>query len=169
MKKIIYISVIILLFVNITSVFATSTTNITKNNATGDMEVIYTVEDGYLISIPESFNLEKDKEVVKTIHAEDVYIEYGTKLQITVSGANCSGDSSWYIVDEEEGNNKNRYEYTIGTQTGDADIEDDATILTVEAGELEGSQKLYFNLKDEVTKSGTYSDILTFEAEIVES
>lgn len=173
MKRSFLIIVFTMLFVSISSVFAANMTEITNSNNTGDIKIIYTVSDSYLVSIPEAFDLIAGEEVSRTIYAEDVCIGYGMELQLTVSGANCSGEGenrAWYIVDEEEGNENNRYEYTIGTESGLADVKDDGVVLTVLAGDTNGdSQDLFFNLKDEVTKSGTYSDTLTFSVGIVKS
>ena len=152
-----------LTFVNLTSVMAAKTTTITNTNNTGDIEIIYTVEQSYLISIPETFNLKKNEEVVKTVYAEDVCIDYGTVLKVLISGANY--DDAWYIVDE--GNEENRFEYTVGTESEFDDVENDEAILVVHAGNTgKHSQNLFFNLVDDVNKSGTYSDTLTFTVEI---
>lgn len=159
-----------LLFINIGSVFASNYTEINEDINSGETKIIYTVSDTYLISIPEAFDLNQNEEVSKTVYAEDVCIGYGMELQIKISGANCFGDEEWYIVDETPGNEANKYEYTIGTETGLDDVKDESVILKVQAGNLEGSyQKLFFNMKDTVTKSGVYSDTLTFSVLIVES
>lgn len=168
MKKLLLIMVMIFSLTAICPVFASDVTTITNTNNTGDIEVIYTVEDSYLITIPDEFKLSKDDEVSVEISATDVCIGYGTELQVIITGANCvEDDPAWYIVDES--NAENKFEYTIGSESGLDDIVDGTAVIIVDAGNTDGeTQELFFNLKDSVTTSGTYSDLLTFRAEIVD-
>lgn len=167
MKKLLLLFTMIFTIVAVCPVFASDVTEITNTNNTGDIEVIYTVEDSYFITIPDEFKLSKDEEVSVEISATDVCIGYGTELQVIITGANCvEGDSAWYIADES--NEENKFEYTIGSESGLDDIVDGTAVIIVDAGNTEGdSQELFFNLKEPVTTSGTYSDLLTFRAEIV--
>ena len=167
MKKLLILFTLIFTIVAVCPVFASDVTKITNSNNTGDIEVIYTVEDSYMITIPDQFQLSKDEEVSVEISATDVCIEYGTTLEVVITGANCvEGDTAWYIADEK--NRENKYEYTIGSESGLDDITDGFAVIIVDAGNTEGeTQELFFNLKEPVTTSGTYSDLLTFTAEVV--
>lgn len=171
MKKLLLSITIIMIVMTICPVFAANITTITNTDSTGDIEVIYTVEDSYVISIPETLNLSKDKTVKSTISAKDVCIGYGTELAITMSGANCDElTGEWYIEDEEHP--ESRFKYLISTKDANpsGDILNKDTVLTVPAGNTAGiSTDLYFELEEDVTKSGTYSDTLTFKAEIIEA
>lgn len=170
MKRHFLVVALILIFVNIGSVFASNFTEINTENNSCETTVIYNVSDSYLISIPETFDLKQDEEVSRTVYAEDIYIGYGMELRIKISGANCLDDGSWYITGESPENTSNKYEYTIGTKTELEDVKDESVIISVQAGDLDGdSQTLFFNLKDTVTKPGVYSDTLTFSVSIVEA
>ena len=168
MKKLLLLYTMIFTIIAVCPVFASDVTKITNENNTGDIEVIYTVEDSYILTIPDQFQLLKDKEVSVEISATDVCIGYGTTLEVIITGANCvEGDLAWYIADED--NLDNKFEYTIGSKSGLDDIVDETKVIVVDAGNTEGeTQKFFFNLKEPVTTSGTYSDLLTFTAEVVD-
>lgn len=167
MKKLLLSIIVITLIMTICPVFAANVTTITTADSTGDIEVIYTVEDSYVISIPETLTLAKGATVKSTISARDVCIEYGTELNVKINGANCDNQKRWYIEDEEHA--QNRFEYMISTKYANpsGDVLNGDAVLTVPAGNTEGgTADLYFELKDDVNKSGTYSDVLTFSASI---
>jgi spermidine/putrescine-binding protein len=117
--------------------------------------VTYGLESGYTVVIPESVVLATDTHKgTATIEASDVLLAYGETLKVTVTGIDKLVDAS----DAE-----NTLSYKVGTTDGAEDVVNGTVVLSVAAGTVAGGeQDLYFELTQDVTKAGAYSDTLTF-------
>ena len=139
-----------------TTVFAaTTTTDLNDTTKTGTTTLTYEQASGYTVTIPADFNVTKD-EVSQTISAKDVVIPSGKSMKVKVSSPNYA--TGWYLIDKE--NTENKLAYTM-KKGADAVVSGDE-ILSVSAGTISGSQALLFQVTDNVTKAGTYTDTLTF-------
>lgn len=127
--------------------------------------VKYGVSDGFTVTIPAELTLQKDAEVTQTISATNVFLEYGQKLEVTVESDNNDG-TNWYLKHLKDTSKK--LPYTIGNTTkGNEVTKINDTVLTVEAGDLEESSILYFNLIGEPDLAGNYQDTLKFTVTVV--
>lgn len=165
MKKLFLALAMTMMVGSVATVFATEAPTFDIEDAEGTTKVTYSVSDSYTITIPSEFSLETTA-VEKDISASGVFIANAKKLQVTIAGKNCV-DGAWYIVDESAGNSANKFEYMIKDDQ-DVEVQNNGVILEVEAGNNETvTESLSFELVDSVTKAGTYSDLLTFTAAVV--
>ena len=167
MKKLFLVSAIVLSLGVIAPVFAaeTSIEGDATGTETGTMEITYGVDSGYTVTIPANLNLTNTDPVEKTISAENVMIDFGTSLKVSISSENYS-DLKWYMVDTATGASSNKVEYTI--KDGENAVANDDVVLEVEAGadDLSGSNTLTFQVPKVPTKAGTYKDTLKFTVEV---
>ena len=114
MKKLFLVSAIVLSLGVIAPVFAaeTSIEGDATGTETGTMDIIYGVESGYTVTIPANLNLTDTNPVEKTISAENVMIDFGTSLKVSISSENYS-DLKWYMVDTATGASSNKVEYSF--------------------------------------------------------
>lgn len=158
MKKIFYITTLLIIMITSVSVFATSV-EITEEGRV-DTAVTYGVSEGFQIIIPPDFTLDGTNESVQQVKAENVYIGYGKTLKIEVSSENY--ENGWYLIDTIDATNKALYE--IGRSTGASDVTNENNIvLEVEAGNVDGvTNNLYFRVPVLPEYAGTYQDRLKF-------
>lgn len=130
-------------------------------NESGDpitTTVTYSVDTTWKLTIPDSIEVGGAE---ATVSASDVVIEKGKEFKVTVSSAN-----EWKV----SGNGQS-IDYELKKEGGSGDtLTNDAsgnTVLTVAAGEQEGSESLKATLKNAddakySTGGDTYEDTLTF-------
>ena len=138
--------------------------NITTDGEAGKTIVSYGMSESFTVIIPSDFNI-YDGEATANVSAENVMIGNGKFLVVRISGDDYI--DSWELIDQQE--NNNRLEYVIGSANGANDIVNNSPVLIVAAGESYNStvtETLYFTVVDELTKSGTYTDTLTFTVNI---
>lgn len=177
MKKLLFISSLVVMLSTVMPVFATETT-LDQNTQEAEVTVTYGVADGYQIVIPDSFDFTADSEgniteASSSVVASKVYIPYGTELNVTIGSSNYA-NSKWNLVDQGENlqdhaddNTDNVCVYTIGKTTGASDVANGDAVLTVPAGTVAGgSQELFFNIPTAPTIAGTYMDTLNFEVSV---
>lgn len=124
-------------------------------NQSATTTVTYGLESGYTVVIPESVVIDTDTHKGDaTLEASDVLLAYGETLKVTVTGID-------ELVDAADA--ANTLSYKVGKTDGAEDVTNGTVVLAVEAGNTEGGeQTLYFELTEDVTKAGAYSDTLTF-------
>ncbi|MBQ8806070.1 MAG: hypothetical protein IJZ68_06255 [Bacteroidaceae bacterium] len=153
MKKILslVLALCLCLSLGVTAFAATVTEESAAQSA--NTTVTYGVEAGYTVTIPETVALNTEGKGQATVSAADVLLLAGKTLKVTVTG-----------VDElvNTADNATTLSYKIGKTEGAADVVDGTVVLSVAAGNATGSQNLYFELTEDPTAAGTYSDTLTF-------
>lgn len=124
-------------------------------NQSATTTVTYGLESGYTVVIPETVVIDTDTHKGNaTLEASDVLLAYGETLKVTVTGID-------ELVDAADA--ANTLSYKVGKTDGAEDVTNGTVVLAVEAGNTEGGeQALYFELTEDVTKAGAYSDTLTF-------
>lgn len=130
-----------------------------------DVTVTYGTSENFIVTVPANFEIDETAKAVAEISASDVMIASGSTLEVYISGDDYDG--SWKLIDSAE--NNNTLTYVIGSSEGASDIINGSTVLTVEAGEAYDStvsEKMYFEVIDTLSKSGIYTDTLTFIVEV---
>lgn len=125
-------------------------------------EVRKTIPDSYQITIPESTDNLKAGDNF-TVSAENVKIEYGTVLAVSVTSEN-----TWHLMDRNT-KNKSGIGYSMGygdKQT--AILSKTETILRIGDGEESGSVNLTVLSVDKPKLAGTFDDLLTFSVDLIE-
>lgn len=160
MKKVlsVFITSLIIVFCTTFVVFATE-----DNSA--KLIVSYDMNESYTVVIPADFTIGSSGKASADITASNVVIDDGKFLEISITGDDYI--DSWLLIDTE--NSSNFITYAIGSEEDGNDIENNSVVLSISAGEIYDStitKTLYFSIEDEITKSGTYVDTLTFTANI---
>lgn len=158
MKKIVSLAMVLCLCLCMgVTAFAANIT--VDGEQSANTTVTYGLEAGYTVNIPESVVIATDTHKGQaTVSAEDVLLAYGKTLKVTVTGID-------ELVDTADANNT--LTYKVGTTDGDDDVVDGTVVLSVAAGTVAGdAQDLFFELTQDVTKAGAYSDTLTFSVTV---
>jgi len=136
--------------------------NITTNGGSQNVTVSYGLSQSFTVIIPETIQLDETGVYETVVAAEDVFIPYGKLLNVVISSEN-SDELNWYLVDtsDDEGENDLRYGIDVNNE-GEFNVLSGDSILSVEAGTLQGETDLTFQLIDTPTKAGVYSGTLTF-------
>ena len=156
MKKIVslVLCLCLCLSLGVTAMAAEITVDGTQSATT---TVTYGLESGYTVVIPESVIIDTETHKgAAEVSASDVLLAYGETLKVTVTGID-------QLVDAADASNT--LSYKVGTTDGDDDVVNGTVVLAVAAGDnwnSEAAQELFFELTEDVTKAGAYSDTLTF-------
>ena len=154
MKKIVslVLALCLCLSLGVTAMAAEITVDGTQSATT---TVTYGLEAGYTVVIPESVVIDTETHKGQaTVSASDVLLAYGETLNVTVTGID-------ELVDAADA--ANTLSYKVGKTDGASDVQNDTVVLSVAAGTVAGGeQDLFFELTQDVTKAGAYSDTLTF-------
>ena len=128
-------------------------------STTANVEITYSVDDAWTVTIPESITVGGEAVEVK---AENVNIASGKELNVTLKGSN---ESEWKLIGSGD-----PITYTVkkgdnGSQTETVNPKD--SILTVTDAQTSGS--VYIKVETENTKSTggeAYTDTLTFTVSV---
>lgn len=132
-----------------------------KDTTSGTMDLSYTQESAYTVTIPDSIVFASPKEVkTASVSADGVIIDHGTTLKVTVTGQNY--DSGWKLADTKSGGDK--LDYTF--KAANAAVSNGDSILEVAAGTATGNTALEFTGPEAAKKSGVYKDTLTFNVSV---
>lgn len=161
MKKILSLAMALCLCLSLgVTAFAAEVT--INGNQSVDTTVTYGVEEGYTVTIPETIVIATDTHKGEAeVKAANVLLADSVKLTVTLSGYE-------ELVDVAAADNT--LSYKIGKTLGASDVTNGTVVLEVESADnwnSEATQTLYFELTEDVTKAGTYSDGLTFTVDVV--
>jgi len=161
------ISIILCILMIFTSVLSVSAASTMDTAGSKDVNITYGVSQEFVVTIPTNFEIDtSSKAATAIVSASNVMISSNAVLEVSISGHDYA--DSWELIDETE--SANTLTYTIGTTAGATDIINNSVVLSVNAGEAYNStvnETLYFTVVDELSKSGTYKDILTFNVQVV--
>lgn len=154
MKKILSLALALCLCLSL-GVTAMAAEITVDGNQSANTTVTYGLEAGYTVTIPESIVIDTETHKgTATVTAEDVLLAYGETLNVTITGIDT-------LVDAADA--ANTLTYKVGKTDGAQDVTNDTVVLAVAAGTVAGGeQELFFELTQDVTKAGAYSDTLTF-------
>ncbi len=119
------------------------------------MSVSYNVEPSYTVVIPATVNLSQEKETKSSISVQDVSLEKGQRVKVSLTGASPIPDSTTFHVKS----NSNVIDYTIKSNNQPVKIGDNLLSVTCEDGS--GTAELTFSAP-KITFAGTYTGTLTF-------
>lgn len=158
MKKIVslVLALCLCMALGVTAMAAEITVDGTQSATT---TVTYGLEAGYTVTIPETVVIDTETHKGQAnVKAEDVLLAYGETLNVTVTGID-------ELVDTADATNT--LSYKVGKTDGAGDVTNGTVVLSVEAGTVAGdAQDLFFELTQDVTKAGAYSDTLTFTVSV---
>ena len=151
MKKILSLALaVVMLFTMSVTVFAQTITD------SGSVDVTYTSQITYTITIPDSMIIGQDA----TVSVSDVVIGADQGLTITVSSSQYN--DGWQLTD-----GKNNIGYTLKNKATYEDITNNGTVLYTTAG-TNADVTLATAIKQSPIYSGTFTDTLTFSVQLVE-
>lgn len=166
MKK--HLSIILaLVLVFVLSVSAGAGT-IEDTPGTGTTAVEYVVAQEFTVTIPEKVELQSGTPAgtnTGDVSVTGAIIEFGKNLTVTITNATNYGGSPAGFRLLDDGTTDNYLSYTIENEG--VSVLKDTAFLTVPAGTATGSVTLTFTASPP-TKSGTYTDTLTFTVAIVD-
>lgn len=138
-----------------------------------DTQVTYTMNEGYIVTIPVSVSLsmegnEYEATGSEPISADNVRINAGKVLKVNISGHDYGSDGGKWVLKETQGSG----ELTYTIKKGDSELGNNAVVLSVQAGTgwdrgsfTRVSETLSFKT-EEVTISGSFEDTLTFTVSV---
>lgn len=139
---------------------APATAQIKPGASSKQIDVTYTVNPSYTVTIPATVTLNTDAPSTATVEATGVTIPKNQKLKVTLNS-----DKAFYVKTDEGAELK--YNVTKGNNstTGTTVDNTNNTVLEVTSGS--GSTELTFTLTGNVVYSGAYKDTVTFTVGLV--
>lgn len=128
-----------------------SVTAFAANTTGGSMEVTYSVEPGYTVTIPETVTIGANG-TSATVSAEDVVVNKGQYVSVTLASDNN------FTVTSGEGTTLT---YTV-TKDGQPVAAGDEILAVNPASADNGSTEITFAINDEIQYAGTYTGSATF-------
>jgi len=162
MKKIFSLLLVTMLLLSMSvTAFAA---DITTDGGSRNVPITYGVSQSFTVVIPGDINIDSSGEYETQVLAQDVMIPNEHVLNVSISSDTADG-ADWYLTDISENGNTINYKIDING-AGDFDVENESVILSLESGELECEVGLTFKIFGDITKAGTYKDILTFNVNV---
>ncbi len=121
------------------------------------MSVSYNVEPSYTVVIPATVKLSQGKETKSRITVQDVSLQKGQQVNVSLTGASPTPDGTTFHV---QSNNDNTIDYTIKRNNQPVRISDNLLRVTCEDGS--GTAELTFSAPSDITYAGRYTGVLTF-------
>ena len=147
------------------SAFAVDDAKITQDSdpKTGTMTATYDVTAKYTVTIPAGVTLNADAEVTSDITAENVLIEKGKQVVVTLtSGSNTTTGSTFHAKKGDS-----TAEYTISA--GGSAVSVGGTVATFGNGTDEQTATLTFSKPTGWTEAGAHTETLTFTIATVDA
>lgn len=120
------------------------------------MSVSYNVEPSYTVEIPATVKLSQGQETKSSISVQDVSLEKGQQVAVSLTAATPSPDDKTFHVQS----NSNKLDYTIKINNEQVKLNDKLLSVTCEDGN--GKADLTFSAPSDITFAGTYTGTLTF-------
>lgn len=115
----------------------------------------------YMITIPSGTDTLKADDTF-TLSADNVLLEYGKNLKVSVTSEN-----NWTLKDKKHSDNTVGIGYQMGYGNDKTEITDNKkTVLSVGEGAKSGAVTLTVLSVDKAKMAGTFADTLTFEIEV---
>lgn len=135
---------------------------INADNGTDETTATYTENQTFVVTIPSKIEVAKKDAAPtpSTVSASNVMIPADKTLNVMVASYN-----GWELRSEEDG----RMGYGLYVDGGSTALVSNAPVLTVESGNETGSASLTAQLTGEPTKSGEFTDWLTFTVKVVDT
>ena len=129
------------------------------NPGTADAEVTYYVNPSYIVTIPAGADISSGSDV-QSITANDVLLEQGKKITVTLFEASNTASGKLFTAKDESG--ESTVNYTI--KAGDTDVEVGGTVAEFETKTGEQSATLTFTKDADSTPTfaGKHTETLTF-------
>ena len=136
------------------------------NPETAGAEVTYNVDAAYTVTIPAGADISSGSDV-QSITADDVLLEQGKKITVTLSEASNTASGKLFTAKDESG--ESTVNYTI--KAGDTDVEVGGTVAEFETKTGEQSATLTFTKDADSTPTfaGTHTETLTFNIAVEEA
>ena len=125
---------------------------------TGTMLATYDVTAKYTVTIPSGVTLNADEEVTSNITAENVLIEKGKQVVVTLTGGSNTTTGSTFHAKKGD----STAEYTISAGTPAATVSVGGTVATFSTGTAKQTATLTFSKPTGWTEAGEHTETLTF-------
>ena len=147
------------------SAFAVGDTVIKQDSTkqSGDMTATYDVTAKYTVTIPSGVTLNADEEVTSNITAENVLIEKGKQVVVTLTGGSNTTTGSTFHAKKGD----STAEYTISA--GGSAVSVGGTVATFGNGTDEQTATLTFSKPTGWAEAGEHSETLTFTIATVDA
>ena len=161
MRKLLLIGALVAILVLPTVVFAESKS----------VEVSYTVNPGYTLTIPAELRLVTTNPIPKVVSVTDVRIASNEILTVTMESKNFTGDSKNGYHVKYDGDSIIPYTVKMGETTADTKVSrNNIELISIVSGVESKSLYMTFSTTDKdvanSTKAGKHVDTLTFTAEV---
>ena len=149
------------------SAFAVDDAKITQDSdpKTGTMTATYDVTAKYTVTIPAGVTLNADAEATSNITAENVLIEKGKQVVVTLTGGSNTTTGSTFHAKKGD----STAEYTISAGTPAAAVSVGDTVATFSNGTAKQTSTLTFSKPTGWTEAGEHSETLTFTIATVDA
>lgn len=149
------------------SAFAIDEAKITQDSTTksGAMTATYDVTAKYTVTIPSGVTLDAEVEVTSDITAENVLIEKGKQVVVTLTeGSNTTTGSTFHA---KKGESTAEYSISAGTPAAAVSVGD--TVATFSNGTAKQTSTLTFSKPTGWTEAGAHTETLTFTIATVDA
>ena len=138
------------------SAFADTEVKQDSTKQSGDMTATYDVTAKYTVTIPAGVTLNAEAEVTSNITAENVLIEKGKQVVVTLTGGSNTTTGSTFHAKKGD----STAEYTISA--GGSTVSVGGTVATFSNGTAKQTSTLTFSKPTGWTEAGEHSETLTF-------
>ena len=125
----------------------------------GDSEVTYNVEAAYTVTIPTGADISGGSDE-QSITANDVLLEQGQKITVTLSGASNTASGKSFTAKDESG--ESTVKYTIKAGDTDVAVGDKVAEFETKTGEQSATLTFTKDADSTPTFAGTHTETLTF-------
>ena len=129
------------------------------NPGTADAEVTYYVNPSYIVTIPAGADISSGSDV-QSITANDVLLEQGKKITVTLFEASNTESGKLFTAKDESG--ESTVNYTIKAGTADVAVGDTVAEFETKTGEQSATLTFTKDADSTPTYAGEHSETLTF-------
>lgn len=126
----------------------------------GDSTVTYDVAAAYTVTIPAGADISGDGVDEQSITANDVLLEQGQKITVTLSGASNTESGKLFTAKDESG--ESTVNYTIKAGDTDVAVGDKVAEFETKTGEQSATLTFTKDADSTPTFAGTHTETLTF-------
>lgn len=128
------------------------------NSPSKEIDVSYSMSQGYVVSIPDVVALKKDEAVSAHVSASEVVVDWGKALTVRVSSENYA--DGWTMV----GDGGSALKYSI--KKDGTEVVNNGAVLACTGGTPSAESEIAFSLTGTVTYADSYTDTLTFTVSV---
>lgn len=136
------------------------------NPGTAGAEVTYNVDPSYTVTIPAGADISSGSDV-QSIKANDVLLEQGQKITVTLSGASNTASGKSFSAKDESG--ESTVKYTIKAGNTEVAVGDKVAEFETKTGEQSATLTFTKDADSTPAFAGTHTETLTFNIAVEEA